>query len=280
MARLEEEKKNTDESKVKEYKQSYQEAMDSFLNGMREVRDELATSTEEWANAMGSAIRSAFQNGENAARAFRDTVKTMIGDVIENMLEMAILQPLIENALENWTNSDYLRQKYTKEWTEKDENGNVIKRKEFDQDNYLKELLQNIGDPDKAENFYQSMLMIGDTLIDTVNGMPSVLQDFYKHNSELGTLSGGIESVTEDTARRIEALENSQLGEVFAIRTILEQYLSNSGGFGDSTMASVQAAVVSIASDTSVISRIMQSFENQLNELRTGPSRPLHVTMV
>ena len=280
MARLEEEKKNTDESKVKEYKQSYQEAMDSFLNGMREARDELVSSTEDWANAMGSAIRNAFQNGENAARAFRDTVKTMIGDVIENMLEMAILQPLIENALENWTNSDYLRQKYTKEWTEKDENGNVINRKSFDQDNYLKELLQNIGDPDKAENFYQSMLMIGDTLIDTVNGMPSVLQDFYKHNSELGTLSGGIESVTEDTARRIEALENSQLGEIFAIRTILEQYLSNSGGFGDSTMASVQAAVVSIASDTSVICRIMQSFENQLNELRTGPSRPIHVTMV
>ena len=280
MARLEEEKKNTDESKVKEYKQSYQEAMDSFLNGMREVRDELVSSTEDWANAMGSAIRNAFQNGENAARAFRDTVKTMIGDVIENMLEMAILQPLIESALENWTNSDYLRQKYTKEWTEKDENGNTIQRKSFDQDNYLKELLQNIGDPDKAENFYQSMLMIGDTLIDTVNGMPSVLQDFYKHNSELGTLSGGIESVTEDTARRIEALENSQLGEIFAIRTILEQYLGNSGGFGDSTMASVQAAVVSIASDTSVISRIMQSFENQLNELRTGPSRPLHVTMV
>lgn len=280
MARLEKDKKNTDDDKVKEYEQSAQESLDEFLNNLRDVRDELANATEDWADQMGSAIRSAFQNGENAARAFRNTVKTMIGDVIENMLQMAILEPLIESALENWTNSDYLRQKYTKEWTEKDENGNTIKRSSFDQDNYLKELLQNIGDPDKAENFYQSMLMIGDTLIDTVNGMPSVLQDFYKHNSELGTLSGGIESVTEDTARRIEALENSQLGEIFAIRTILEQYLGNSGGFGDSTMASVQAAVVSIASDTSVISRIMQSFENQLNELRTGPSRPLHVTMV
>lgn len=276
MARLEKDKKNTDDDKVKEYEQSAQESLDEFLNNLRDVRDELANATEDWADQMGSAIRSAFQNGENAARAFRNTVKTMIGDVIEKMLQMAILEPLIESALENWTNSDYLRQKYTK--TIKGDDG--ITRKEFDQDNYLKELLQNIGDPDKAENFYQSMLMIGDTLIDTVNGMPSVLQDFYKHNSELGTLSGGIESVTEDTARRIEALENSQLGEIFAIRTILEQYLGNSGGFGDSTMASVQAAVVSIASDTSVISRIMQSFENQLNELRTGPSRPLHVTMV
>lgn len=279
MARLEKEKKNTDDDKVKEYEQSAQESLDAFLNNLRDVRDELATATEEWADQMGSAIRSAFQNGENAARAFRNTVKTMIGDVIENMLEMAILQPLIESALENWTNSDYLRQKYTKEWTEKDDNGNVIKRSSFDQDNYLKELLENIGDPDKAENFYQSMLMIGDTLIDTVNGMPSVLQDFYKYNSELGTLSGGIESVTEDTARRIEALDNSQLGELFAIRTLLEQYLGSTGGFGDSTMASVQAAVVSIASDTSLIRIATDAILNQLNELRTSPARPLHVTM-
>lgn len=279
MARLEEEKKNTDDDKVKEYMQSYQEAMDSFLNGMREVRDELATATEEWANQMGSAIRSAFQNGENAARAFRDTVKTMIGDVIENMLEMAILQPLIENALENWTNSDYLRQKYTKEWTEKDENGNIIKRSSFDQDNYLKELLKNIGDPDKAENFYQSMLMIGDTLIDTVNGMPSVLQDFYKYNSELGTLSGGIESVTEDTARRIEALENSQLGEVFAIRTMLQNYLEGSG-FGDSMTADLQAAIASIASDTNLIRIATESILSRIDQMRNSNVQPLHVTIV
>ena len=279
MARLEEEKKNTDDDKVKEYKQSYQEAIDSFLNGMRDVRDELATATEEWADQMGGAIRSAFQNGENAARAFRNTVKTMIGDVIENMLEMAILQPLIESALENWTNSDYLRQKYTKEWTEKDENGNTIKRKSFDQDNYLKELLKNIGDPDKAENFYQSMLMIGDTLIDTVNGMPSVLQDFYKYNSELGTLSGGIESVTEDTARRIEALENSQLGEVFAIRTMLQNYLEGSG-FGDSMTADLQAAVVSIASDTNLIRIATESILSRIDQMRTSNVQPLHVTIV
>lgn len=279
MARLEEEKKNTDESKVKEYKQSYQEAMDSFLNGLRDVRDELMSSTEDWANQMGSAIRSAFQNGENAARAFRDTVKTMIGDVIENMLEMAILQPLIESALENWTNSDYLRQKYTKEWTEKDENGKIIKRKAIDQDNYLKELLENIGDPDKAEDFYQSMLMIGDTLIDTVNGMPSVLQDFYKHNSELGTLSGGIESVTEDTARRIEALENSQLGEIFAIRTMLQNYLEGSG-FGDSMTADLQAAIASIASDTNLIRIATESILSRIDQMRTSNVQPLHVTIV
>lgn len=279
MARLEEEKKNTDDDKVKEYKQSYQEAIDSFLNSMREVRNELVSSTEDWANAMGSAIRSAFQNGENAARAFRDTVKTMIGDVIENMLEMAILQPLIESALENWTNSDYLRQKYTKEWTEKDENGKEIKRSKLERDGYMNELLERIGNPELAEEFYQSMLMIGDTLIDTVNGMHPFLKDAYMHNSELGTLSGGIESVTEDTARRIEALENSQLGEVFAIRMMLQNYLEGSG-FGDSMTADLQAAIVSIASDTNLIRIATESILARIDQMRTSNVQPLHVTIV
>lgn len=279
MARLEEEKKNTDNDKVKEYKQSYQEAMDSFLNSMREVRNELVSSTEDWANAMGSAIRSAFQNGENAARAFRNTVKTMIGDVIENMLEMAILQPLIENALENWTNSDYLRQKFTKEWTEKDENGKEIKRSKLELDGYMNELLERIGNPELSEEFYQSMLMIGDTLIDTVNGMHPFLKDAYMHNSELGTLSGGIESVTEDTARRIEALENSQLGEVFAIRMMLQNYLEGSG-FGDSMTADLQAAIVSIASDTNLIRIATESILARIDQMRTSNVQPLHVTIV
>lgn len=235
----------------------------------------MVNSTEEWADAMGSAIRSAFQNGENAARAFRDTVKTMIGDVIEQMLQMAILEPLIESSIENWTNSSYLQKKFTK--TYKDNEG--IERTEFDQDNYLKELLKNIGDPNKAENFYQSMLMIGDTLIDTVNGMPSVLQDFYKYNSELGTLSGGIESVTEDTARRIEALENSQLGEVFAIRTMLQNYLEGSG-FGDSMTADLQAAIASIASDTNLIRIATESILSRIDQMRNSNVQPLHVTIV
>lgn len=276
MIAAEYEKKNSDGDKMQEWQQEYEQLMNDFYNGLYELRNEMVKSTEDWASQMGDAIRGAFQNGENAARAFRDTVKTMMGDVIEQMLQMAILEPLIESAIQNWTNSDYLKQKYTKSWV--DDEG--ITHKDFDSDNYLKELLENIGDPDKAENFYQSMLMIGDTLIDTVNGMPSVLQDFYKYNSELGTLSGGIESVTEDTARRIEALDNSQLGELFAIRTLLEQYLGSTGGFGDSTMSSVQAAVVSIASDTSLIRIATDAILNQLNELRTSPARPLHVTMV
>lgn len=124
MAAAEDAKKNTDNDKLKEYQQEQQEAEDEFRNSLLDMLDELVSSTEDWASAMGDAIRSAFQNGENAARSFRSTVKTMIGDVVENMLEMAILQPLIESAIQEWTNQDNLREKYT--YKTKDKDGNTI----------------------------------------------------------------------------------------------------------------------------------------------------------
>lgn len=134
----------------------------------------------------GDAIRSAFQNGENAARSFRNTVKTMIGDVVENMLEMAILQPLIESAIQDWTNQDYLREKYTTK--SKDKDGNTIDV--FNSEGYTEELLKNINNSAKAEDFYKTMIGICNTLIDTENALPDFLQEALWYNSDAQSLSG------------------------------------------------------------------------------------------
>lgn len=266
-ARREEEKKNTDKDKVDEYKQQSTEYMNTFLNGLREIRDEILSSTEDWSSSMSDAIRSAFQNGENAARAFRSTVKEMIGDVVQKMLEMAILQPMIESAIQNWTNEDALKKKYTKKKQEGTE--------EFDQDGYLEELMKNIGDPEKAEEFYQAMLLIDNKQIDAVNSLPDELKDAYGYNSELSSLSGGIESITEDTARRLEALQNSQLGYVIQIAKLLEQYVV----IGDNTLsnADIQANLSLIRSDTSGIRTASEAILSEIKQLRSTNIQPISV---
>ena len=265
-------KKNTDEDKLKEYKQQQQQFMDEFVNSLKSMADEITASTDDWASNMGSAIRSAFQNGENAARAFRNTVKDMIGDVVENMLEMAILQPMIEEAMESWTNQNALRQKYS--YT--DENG----VQHLDSENYKKELLKNIGDPAKAEDFYKQMLTIGNTLIDVENGLPEFLQDALWNNSDLQSLSGGIESITEDTARRLEALGNSQLGALLNIQSILQNYVGGNGMYGSSPMADIQTSMAVIQSDTTGIRVATQTLLSELKALRSSSVQPLHVTLV
>lgn len=265
-------KKNTDEDKLKEYKQQQQQFMDEFVNSLKSMTDEITASTDDLASNMGNAIRSAFQNGENAARAFRNTVKDMIGDVVENMLEMAILQPMIEEAMESWTNQNALRQKYS--YT--DENG----VQHLDSENYKKELLKNIGDPAKAEDFYKQMLTIGNTLIDVENGLPEFLQDALWNNSDLQSLSGGIESITEDTARRLEALGNSQLGALLNIQSILQNYVGGNGMYGSSPMADIQTSMAVIQSDTTGIRVATQTLLSELKALRSSSVQPLHVTLV
>lgn len=265
-------KKNTDEDKLKEYKQQQQQFMDEFVNSLKSMADEITASTDDWASNMGNAIRSAFQNGENAARAFRNTVKDMIGDVVENMLEMAILQPMIEEAMESWTNQDALRQKYS--YTDADG------VQHLDSENYKKELLKNIGDPAKAEDFYKQMLTIGNTLIDVENGLPEFLQDALWNNSDLQSLSGGIESITEDTARRLEALGNSQLGALLNIQSILQNYVGGNGMYGSSPMADIQTSMAVIQSDTTGIRVATQTLLSELKALRSSSVQPLHVTLV
>lgn len=272
MYSAEDAKKNTDYDKLKEYAQQQQEALDEFRNSLKSTIDDITKATEDWASSMGGAIRSAFQNGENAARAFRNTVKDMIGDVVENMLEMAVLQPLIENALEGWTNAKSLQAKYT--YT--DANG----IQHLDSDNYQKELLQRLGDPNKAENFYNDMLSIGNTLIDVENGLPSFLQDALWNNSELQSLSGGIENITEDTARRLEALGNSQLGALLNIQSILQNYIGGNGMYGSSPMADIQTTMAVIQSDTTGIRMATQSLLSEIKSLRSSSVQPLHVSIV
>lgn len=272
MAAAEDAKKNTDEDKLAEYKQQQQQFMDEFENSLKSMVDEITASTDDWASNMGSAIRSAFQNGENAARAFRNTVKDMIGDVVENMLEMAILQPMIEEAMESWTNEEALKKKYS--YTDADG------VQHLDSENYQKELLKNIGDSAKAEDFYKQMLNIGNTLIDVENGLPEFLQDALWNNSDLQSLSGGIESITEDTARRLEALGNSQLGALLNIQSILQNYIGGNGMYGSSPMADIQTSMAVIQSDTTGIRMATQTLLSEIKALRSSSVQPLHVTVV
>lgn len=275
MARLEEEKKDTDEEKVKEYDKQAFEASEEFENGMKEMLDELIGATEDWSSAMSDAIRSAFQNGDNAARSFRASIKEMMGDVVQSMLEMAILQPLIEDALQEWTNSDALKQKYTKNVTKTDENGNQVTVPEFDSEGYTEELLSNINDPEKAEDAYNSMQNAGDAYIDAVENLPDFLKDAFKFNSDTSSLSGGISGITEDTARQLEGLSNSQLMQLILINRTLTQYLEAATTSSDNNqyMANVQTHLQQINNNVGLILR-------SITELRDTPSRPLHVTMV
>lgn len=110
--------------------------------------------------------------------------------------------------------------------------------------------------------------------------LPEFLQDALWNNSDLQSLSGGIESITEDTARRLEALGNSQLGALLNIQSILQNYVGGNGMYGSSPMADIQTSMAVIQSDTTGIRVATQTLLSELKALRSSSVQPLHVTLV
>ncbi len=262
--RNEEKKKNTDEDKVKEYEQKAKETLADFYSGLKDLQDELTGSVESWADAISDALRSAFQNGENAARAMKSTVKEMIGDIVEEMMKMAILEPLLQNSMEELLGGtqEQIRQKYT----DSDD--------KFDAEGYTEYVKSALTDSKKLDKFESSATNAGEVWLETYAAMEEKLKEYLAASSDTSNLSAGIESITEDTARTLEGLFNSQLSVTIQIQQSLENYFASNNSSGTrTTITNILTHVSSINSNVALLLR-------GLNELRDTQVKPIHVTIV
>lgn len=259
-------KNHTDLEDLADAEAKYQDAMDEFLNGMKGLVEEVTSDVASMADAMESSLRSAFQNGENAARALRSTVKEMIGDMVSEVMKMQLLEPVIKTLTENWTHAEQMLNDSS--YYNVDKNGNKV----LNSEKYLSNIIANITNDKAAKEFYNQMLELGDSFIDAINNLPPFLKDAYMSNEQTASLSGGIESTTEDTARRIEALSNSQLAEVIAVRQYMEQMQSTSSAY----YSEVSTTVIRINNRVNEISQNTQIIANAIEDMRNNV-RPLYV---
>lgn len=271
-AALEEDKKNTDNDKVKEYKQGAQEALDEFLNSLKDATDEITGSVQDWASSLSEALRSAFQNGENAARAFRNTAIEMVGDIVNKIIEMTVLEPMIENAIQGLlgysldkNSSNYIgaQDRF------KNSDGSINSQKLAD---YVTGQLSN----DNAEGIYQFMKSVEGgygRVIDFINNdLAKPLKEAWAYNSDTSELSGGIQGITEDTARTLEGLANSQLAQLVLIqRSVLA--IEGSG------FTQIQTSWFNDILNHQKATRIAtESIKTAIDEMRNG-IRPMSVSM-
>ena len=261
-AEAEEAKKNTDQDKVDEYKQNAQEYLDTFKNGLKEMFDEITGNVDELADAISSAMRSAFQNGENAARNMAAVVKESIGNIVEEIMKMNYLKPAIETAM------NYLRggseDWFKKEFT--DDEGNFEYKRALD---YFLGRLQN---DENVENFEDMMNSISTGYIDLYNSLSDTMKEYFSFNSDNSALSGGISGITEDTARTLEGLANSMLMQM--ILTNRELSTISQSGF-----AQVQVSWFNDMLQQARATRAAtENLNNAIAEMRNGV-RPMSVTI-
>ncbi len=257
-------RKNADKDAIQEATEQELETYNKMLTLVREMREELIGTADDLADRLGSAMIEAFRNGENAARKWRNAVKEYMGEVLQDFIIQDWLAPQVQQIMNDWMGGS------------KEE---ITKKYAADTDGYLQYMKTRLLDVDALKTANSQLEELGNTFEDALNANDSYINELLFYNSDTSSLSGGIESITEDTARRLEALSNSQLGEMVLIRTLLQNYMLNSGMSG-SSFADIQTSLAQMSSNVAMLVSISNAIQNHIHEMRYTSVQPLHVTMV
>ncbi|MCM1168786.1 MAG: hypothetical protein NC324_02505 [Bacteroides sp.] len=104
---LEASKKKIDEDKIDEYNEQQKELNRKIQDAIDEMAENImGTDVASMADDLGDAIVDAFLKGEDAAKAWGDTVKDIVNQIVKNL----IIQSVVTAPLEGIIN------KYTKKW--------------------------------------------------------------------------------------------------------------------------------------------------------------------
>lgn len=200
MLNLENEKKNGDAEKAQAYADEMTDAARQIDDIIRGIQEEIFGTADELAKQLTDPLVEAFRNGENAARAWRDAVRSYIGDVLKEVLMTKVIAPQINNLLNRF----------------------------LDGATDPRVILRKFSDPAAATGLRNDLFLLGNEMIEGFENLPKSIQEMIAWNSESSVLSGGIQGITEDTARTLEGLSNSMLAQLVLIqRSVLA--IENSG---------------------------------------------------
>lgn len=241
----ENQKKNGDDAKAQDYADQAVEAQRQIDEIMDNIQHEVLGTADQLASTLTDPLVDAFRNGENAARAWRDAVKSYVSDVLKDILMTKVVAPKIQEILDQFMGDN----------TSSDD------------------ILSLFKDEEKVGGLVDSLNDVGTGLIDDFNNLPSGIKDLIGFNSEQSSLSGGISGITEDTARQLEGLANSML---------MQQIIGNShlASMSSHLIATIQISWFNGMLEQAKATRIAaENLDRAISDMRNG-IRPMSVTMV
>lgn len=99
-------KKHTDNGKIREYQEQIAELDRSIQDMLDDIANDLVqTTAKDFSTQLSENLVGAFEKGEDAAKAFEDTVNEVLKNAIVNQLKKKFLEQQLQGALDNLTNS-------------------------------------------------------------------------------------------------------------------------------------------------------------------------------
>lgn len=220
--------KDKDRDEIEATKKQIAELEDQIAHFTGDLAKDLwGIDVKSWADQINDALMNAFENGENAAKAYQDTVRNIMQNVTSQIMKMSIIQPMMEKL-----------QKIL--FGTKDEKGN-LQGGVVSTDDLIKDPTGAAKKLVQASNQF---------FANEGNAMITAAREFYEGmNSGLGgiltnpnanTLSSSIQGTSEETSDLLAGYVSALRQDVAAERILREQFIMEIWPtFVEETMAAV-----------------------------------------
>lgn len=251
-------KKKTDDGKVADYENQIAELKQQIKDFAEEMADSLyGINLKDWASQLGDALYGAWQKGEDGAEAFKKKAAEIMGDVMNSVLKLAILEPAMKNLQSMLFGEDGQSGMFGKDFKLDDSE------------------LENIAD------YLMGVSSKTDDYYDALDKLNEYMEKKYgvsmKDEAESSGLSKGIEGVTEDTANLLASYLNSVRADVAMklqlVRKIVDEYFPRMNLLAEAQLTELKA----ISSNTAASAKFTEEIRDILHGARLSKNGGLHV---
>lgn len=210
-------KKKKSQSDIEETKKKIAELDEQIYYFTQDLAKELwSIDIKSWAQQISDALATAFENGTSMAEAYRDTVKTILQQLSNKMLQLKFIEPMftaLEESLFGKKNSDG-----TTTGGVIDPNNPVVSAQRVSA--IVADFFGTGGEGEKtmiaAKQFMNTMEKVWND---------AGLSMFNDNNSS--TLGNGIQGTAEETSNLLAGYVNALRQDVSIMRIIQEQFVSD-----------------------------------------------------
>ena len=245
-------KKKTDDSKVADYENQIAEMKQQIKDFAEETAESLyGINLKDWASQLGDALYEAWQKGEDGAEAFKNKVADIMGDVMNSILKISILEPAMQQLQKMLFGEDGMSGYFGKDFS--------LDEKELESiADYL------MGVSEKTDDYY-SML---DKLNNYMEKKYGISMKEEEEDSGSG-LSKGIQNVTENTANLLASYINAIRADVSVkreyVRRLVEELLPAYNVIAQAQLQQLTMIQINTAKNVEFVEEIRDILHRNIN---------------
>lgn len=202
----EQDKKDSDASKIEDYKQQYIELGEQIKYFYEDLASkQFGIDLKGWSDQISEALVNAFANGEDAAKTFDDTVADIMRNVIKEMISLNVIKPAMDKLRDYLFGDKGI-------FTDSSAGGTNLTEQE------AAGLMQQLGS-------LRGTISDSKKIWDYLNAAAKKMGISLEETNASNTLSKGIqENITEETANILASYINGIRADVSVKRALLEKW--------------------------------------------------------